>query len=100
MAVFNSGGATLKLRTTSGKIRLQLLDSEIALHESLVREQVDRLNKRLTEIGFSQAPFPFEVANDPGLARSAGSPPSQSGLARKLAREFGNHLQGRHHRGS
>ena len=61
MAVLNGGGAPLKLRTTSGKIRLQFLDSEIALHESLVREQVDRLNKRLTEIGFSQAPFPFEV---------------------------------------
>ncbi len=60
-AVLNGGGAPLKLRTTSGKIRLQFLDSAIALHESLVREQVDRLNKRLTEIGFSQAPFPFEV---------------------------------------
>jgi TonB family protein len=61
VAVLHGGGAPLKLRTTSGKIRLQFLDSEIALHESLVREQVDRLNKRLTEIGFSQPPFPGEV---------------------------------------
>src|SRR5947207_253582 len=42
MAVLNGGGAPLKLRTTSGKIRLQFLDSEIALHESLIREQMDR----------------------------------------------------------
>ena len=71
MAVLNGGGAPLKLRTTSGKIRLQFLDSEIALHESLVREQVDRLNKRLTEIGFSQAPFPFEVGPTAPAPREA-----------------------------
>src|SRR6266478_2892668 len=70
-AVLNGGGAPLKLRTTSGKIRLQFLDSAIALHESLVREQVDRLNKRLTEIGFSQAPFPFEVGSTAAAPREA-----------------------------
>src|SRR5207245_6189441 len=32
-------------------------------------------------------------ANSPGLARSADSPRSQDGLARKLARQFGNHLR-------
>src|SRR5216683_2569178 len=57
MAVLNGGGAPLKLRTTAGKIRLQFLDSEIALHESLIREQVDRLNKRLTENGFEAVSF-------------------------------------------
>jgi TonB family protein len=53
------------LRTTSGKIRLQFLDSEIALHESLIREQVDRLNKRLTEIGFD--PNSFTPGAGPGI---------------------------------
>jgi TonB family protein len=62
MAVLNGGGAPLKLRTTSGKIRLQFLDSEIALHESLIREQVDRLNKRLTETGFDPISFTPGVA--------------------------------------
>jgi len=57
MAVLNGGGAPLKLRTTAGKIRLQFLDSEIALHESLIREQMDRLNKRLTENGFEAVSF-------------------------------------------
>jgi TonB family protein len=74
-AVLNGGGAPLTLRTTSGKIRLQFLDSEIALHESLVREQVDRLNKRLTEIGFSQPPFPGEVGPTAPALPEAPIPP-------------------------
>jgi TonB family protein len=61
-AILNGGGAPLKLRTTGGKIRLQFLDSEIALHESLMREQRERINRAL-----------------PGLvpvnAREPGAPP-------------------------
>jgi TonB family protein len=75
MAVLNGGGTTLKLKTTGGKIRLQFLDSEIALHESLVREQEERLNKRLTETGFEKVSF----SNGPGpdisiLRDTSGSP--------------------------
>ncbi len=62
MAVLNGGGAPLKLKTTAGKIRLQFLDSEIALHESLIHEQMDRLNKRLKENGFEAVSF----SNGPG----------------------------------
>jgi TonB family protein len=51
MTALNGGGATLKLKTTAGRIRLQFLDSETALRDSLIREQVDRLNKRLKENG-------------------------------------------------
>jgi len=79
MAVLNGGGAPLKLRTTSGKIRLQFLDSEIALHESLIREQVDRLNKRLTEIGFD--PNSFTPGASPGIPTLPGMgmpPPSET----------------------
>jgi TonB family protein len=77
MAVLNGGGAPLKLRTTSGKIRLQFLDSEIALHESLIREQVDRLNKRLTEIGFD--PNSFTPGAGPGIPALPGMPaPSET----------------------
>jgi TonB family protein len=57
MATLNGGGAPLKLKTTGGKIRLQFLDSDIALHDSLIREQMDRLNKRLTENGFEAVSF-------------------------------------------
>jgi TonB family protein len=66
MAVLNGGGAPLKLKTTAGKIRLQFLDSEIALHESLIREQMDRLNKRLKENGFEAVSF----SSAPGPASS------------------------------
>jgi TonB family protein len=53
----NGGGAPLKLHTMGGKIRLQYLDAEVALRESLLREQMDRLNKRLLETGFT-VPMP------------------------------------------
>lgn len=43
-ASLNGGGALLKLRTTAGKIRLQFLDSEMAWHDSLVRDQQARLS--------------------------------------------------------
>src|SRR5216683_261229 len=49
IAVLNGGGALLKLHTSAGKIRLQFLDSETALHESLMREQKERINQRLQE---------------------------------------------------
>jgi len=49
IAVLNGGGALLKLHTSAGKIRLQFLDSETALHESLIREQKERINQRLQE---------------------------------------------------
>jgi len=62
MAVLNGGGAPLKLRTTAGRIRLQFLDSDIALHDSLIREQMDRLNKRLKENGFDEVSFTRGVA--------------------------------------
>jgi TonB family protein len=57
----NGGGAPLKLRTTSGKIRLKYLDAETAYHSLLVREQEDRLNKRLAENGMPRIPFSREV---------------------------------------
>ena len=46
MCALNGGGAPLKLRTTSGTIKLEFLDSETALRESLIREQQERLSER------------------------------------------------------
>jgi TonB family protein len=57
MAVLHGGGAPLKLKTTGGKIHLKFLDSDVALHQMLVSEQVDRLNRRLAENGFAPAAF-------------------------------------------
>ena len=58
MGVLNGGGAPLRLRTTGGKIRLQFIDSQLALRDSLMREQEDRLNKRFVEVGFPPVSFP------------------------------------------
>src|SRR5579859_745409 len=39
----NGGGAPLKLKTAAGKIKLQFIDSETGLRDSLIREQRERL---------------------------------------------------------
>jgi TonB family protein len=77
MAILNGGGAPLKLKTTAGKIRLQFLDSEVALHESLMREQVDRLNKRLKENGFEAVSFPNGPEPMPSIPKEM-PPPSDN----------------------
>jgi TonB family protein len=46
----NGGGATLRLRTAMGKIRLQYLDSDVALRTSLMQEQMERITRRLQEV--------------------------------------------------
>jgi len=79
MAVLNGGGAPLKLKTTAGKIRLQFLDSEVALHQMLVSEQVDRLNRRLMENGFPPAPFSLGAEPTiPALSEAPTSPDTKT----------------------
>jgi TonB family protein len=50
--LLNGGGELLKLRTTAGKIRLHFLDSQIALRESLIRDQKERLAEHFDDNGF------------------------------------------------
>jgi TonB family protein len=57
VGTLNGGGPMLKLRTMAGKIRLQYLDSETGLRESLIREEKERLTQR-----FSDIPQVFTVA--------------------------------------
>jgi TonB family protein len=57
VGVLNGGGAPLKLRTTAGKIRLQYIDAQMALRDSLIQEQEDRLNKRFLEAGLAPVVF-------------------------------------------
>jgi TonB family protein len=42
----NGGGEVLKLRTTVGKIRLQFLDEDTGLRDSLIREQRERIERK------------------------------------------------------
>src|SRR5580700_3155895 len=44
--VLNGGGEVLKLRTTVGKIRLQFLDADTGLRDSLIREQRERIERK------------------------------------------------------
>lgn len=78
MAVLNGGGTPLKLRTTGGKIRLKFTDSEVALRESLLREQMDRLNKRMMEIGFNAVPFESPVGPETAPAPPPQEPPDNT----------------------
>jgi TonB family protein len=64
VAILNGGGAPLKLRTTSGKIRLQFLEQQTALQQSLVRDQVERLKRS----GIEPASYSMTVSL-PGLAK-------------------------------
>lgn len=63
MGALNGGGPPLKLRTTAGRIRLQFLDSEVALRESLIREQKERI-REVTPVNWA----PFE---SPQVAEAA-----------------------------
>ena len=42
----NGGGEVLKLRTTVGKIRLQFIDEDTGLRDSLIREQQERIDRK------------------------------------------------------
>jgi len=60
LAALNGGGPPLKLKTTGGKIKLQFLDSEMALRQSLIQQQKERLMDRLKAVptlaAFSDSP--------------------------------------------
>lgn len=52
----NGGGAPLKLKTSAGKIRLQFIDAQTDLRDSLIRQQVERLERG--DASTSEAPSP------------------------------------------
>jgi TonB family protein len=69
VAALNGGGAPLKLRTTSGTIHLRFLDSEIALRNSLIRDQ----KERLTEHGVQLLPTGFDASDAAQTQVGSGS---------------------------
>ena len=48
LAALNGGGPLLRLKTTGGKIKLQYLESETALWNSMMRDQKARMDRDLT----------------------------------------------------
>jgi len=66
----NGGGALLKLRSNAGKIRLQYVDEQTALRQSLLEEQRHRLAQKLNQMGFEE-PAPSIAAAASQTATSA-----------------------------
>ena len=54
----NGGGAVLRLKTTGGRIKLQYADSEMALWESMWRDQSARMERELARVAMP-APVAF-----------------------------------------
>jgi TonB family protein len=57
-ASLNGGGAVLRLKTSGGKIKLQYLDSEMALWESMMRDQSARMERELTRAALAMPARP------------------------------------------
>jgi Gram-negative bacterial TonB protein C-terminal len=72
MGALNGGGAPLKLRSTSGTIHLRFLDSEVALRDSLIRDQ----KERLSEHGVQLVPTGFDTS-DSSQVQPASAPPDK-----------------------
>ncbi|HYA63038.1 MAG TPA: energy transducer TonB [Candidatus Sulfotelmatobacter sp.] len=64
----NGGGAPLKLHTTAGRIRLQYLDTQTSLRQSLLDEQKQRLAEKFNDYGVTQVSLPAHPA-------ASGNPP-------------------------
>jgi TonB family protein len=76
VAALNGGGPPLKLRTTSGIIHLQFLDSQVALRNSLIRDQ----KERLSEHGVQLLPTGFDASSgSPAALTSAAAAPEDKG---------------------
>jgi TonB family protein len=54
LAALNGGGPLLRLKTTGGKIKLQYLESETALWDSMMRDQKARMDRDLTMTPFAE----------------------------------------------
>jgi len=59
----NGGGAILKLRSNAGKIRLQYVEEQTALRQSLLEEQRHRLAQKLSQPGFEDPSMGMAAAN-------------------------------------
>jgi TonB family protein len=60
ITALNGGGPLLKLKTVSGKIKLQYADSEMALWDSMTRDQKARMDRDLamTPVALGANPWP------------------------------------------
>lgn len=76
LGVLNGGGALLRLRTKGGRIRLQYVDSEAGLRQSLQDEQKSRIARKLNDAELEQV-------NLRSVAPIFVAPPSSSSVEDK-----------------
>ena len=67
----NGGGALLRLRSSAGKIRLQYVDEQTALRQSLQDEQRHRLEQKLSQMGFEETAPSIAAVAAPQTAAGA-----------------------------
>jgi TonB family protein len=67
----NGGGALLKLKSHAGKIRLQYVDEQTALRQSLQEEQRHRLAQKLSQMGFEESGPNITAASSQTAANAA-----------------------------
>ena len=72
VGTLNGGGAVLKLHTASGKIRLQYLDADSTLRNSLLQEQKHRIEEKLQQAGFTQVTIPNHTPEAPPAISAGG----------------------------
>src|SRR5262249_56134806 len=74
----NGGGAVLRLKTSGGRIKLQYADSEMALWESMWRDQSARMEREL-RVAFPprpDLPWPTPDARVAPMAPAASAGPA------------------------
>jgi TonB family protein len=104
LGALNGGGAVLRLHSTTGKIRMQYLDADTSLRESLQKEQKMRIAQKLGEGGLEQIRMNSQV-HDVQIGGSSSDPNAPSddswmnwleatflGHVRQDAGEFKKHL--------
>ena len=72
MGRLNGGGAVLRLHTATGKIRLQYLDADSTLRNSLLQEQKHRIEEKLQQAGFTPVTIPSQTAEAPPAIAAGG----------------------------
>jgi TonB family protein len=72
MGRLNGGGAVLRLHTATGKIRLQYLDADSTLRNSLLQEQKHRIEEKLQQAGFTPVTVPSQTAETPPAIAAGG----------------------------
>jgi TonB family protein len=76
LGALNGGGAVLKLRSTAGKIRLEYVDSETTLRQSLQDEQQARLRRKLNDAEIEQVTLRSgAAASAQATSTASGAPP-------------------------